>query len=126
MKPHLLDINSEGVGVIGADLVHNEGVNGSGVKVAIIDIGFQNYLTNPELPSERIAEVISFRADGDIEAGEDHGSACAEIVLDVAPMADLYLYNFDTISELNTAVSRAISVDVDIISFSIAYVNINP
>ncbi|MCK4366155.1 MAG: PKD domain-containing protein, partial [Thermoplasmatales archaeon] len=125
VKPHLMDIISEGVSVIGADSVHNEGVYGNGSKVAVIDIGFLNYSSNPELPSERIAEVKSFRADGDIECGEIHGSACAEIVLDVAPQADLYLYNFETISELNSTVSHAISVGVDIISFSIGYEYIN-
>lgn len=125
IEAYPLDITSEGVSVIGADLVHNEGVFGAGTKVAVIDLGFQNYLSNPELPSERIAEVHSFRADGDIECGEVHGCACAEIILDVAPQADLYLYNFDTISELNDAVSHAIFVGVDVISFSIGYVNIN-
>ncbi|MCK5261318.1 MAG: PKD domain-containing protein [Thermoplasmatales archaeon] len=125
VKPHPLDIMSEGVTVIGANLIHNEGIYGSGVKIAIIDLGFQNYYNNPELPSARIAEVQSFRADGDIECGEKHGCACAEIVLDVAPQADLYLYNFDTISELNNAVSHAISVGVDIISFSVGFICIN-
>jgi VCBS repeat-containing protein len=116
---------SEGVNVIGADLVQNKGFYGSGVKVAIVDVGFMGYATNPNLPSSRIKEVMSFRADHDIECGIDHGSACAEIVLDVAPMADLYLYNWETISELNDAVSRAISVGVNIISFSCGFTNIN-
>ncbi len=125
VRPHLLDVTSEGVGVIGANLVHNAGVNGNGVKVAIIDVGFEDYDTNPELPSSQIVEAISFRSDGDLECGIYHGCACAEIVLDVAPQADLYLYNFETISELNNAVSHAISVGVDIISFSIGYTYIN-
>ena len=125
IKPHLLDITSEGVEVIEADLLQNEGINGFGIKVAVIDLGFEDYSTNPELPSERIKEVKSFRSDGDIECSEEHGSACAEIILDVAPQADLYLYNFDTISEFNDAVSHAISKNVDIISFSVGWLGIN-
>jgi len=123
VKPHL-DVTSEGVGVIGANLVHTAGYYGADVKVAVIDIGFTDYASNPELPSERIKEVKSFRSDGQIEVSE-HGTACAEIVSDVAPLADLYLYNFGTISELNSAVSYAISVGIDVISFSIGYTNIN-
>jgi PKD repeat protein len=121
----ILTTTSEGVAVIGADFVQAAGYNGSGIKVAVIDLGFDGYSTNPDLPSSRIKEVMSFRADHDIECDEVHGSACAEIVLDIAPQADLYLYNFDTISELNDAVNRAISVGIDIITFSIAYVGIN-
>lgn len=125
VKPHLLDVTSEGVSIIGADMIHNLGINGEGVKVAVIDAGFKDYTTNPELPPDRIIEAISFRADNDIEAGTSHGSACAEIILDVAPQADLYLYNFETISELNDAVLHCISVGIDIISFSLGYIGIN-
>jgi len=126
IKPRMYyDITSEGVGVIKANLVQNEGINGEGVKVAVIDGGFQDYNSNPELPASRIKGVQSFRADNDIEAGITHGCACAEIILDVAPMCDLYLYNFETISELNDAVDHAISIGIDIISFSAGYIGIN-
>ena len=50
---------SEGVAVIGADLVHDAGFTGSGVKVAVIDLGFEGYATNPDLPSARIIEARS-------------------------------------------------------------------
>ena len=69
-------------------------------------------------------QLALLKRDHDFEY-DDHGTACAELILDVAPQADLYLYNFETISELNNAVSRAITVGVDIISFSIGYININ-
>ena len=122
---YLLDITGEGTNVIGANYLHDLDINGEGVKIAIIDLGFEGYQTDPEIPRGRVAEVKSFRSDGDIEAGVKHGCACAELILDIAPNASLYLYNFETISELNSAVSHAISVGVDIISFSVGYVNIN-
>jgi PKD repeat protein len=125
VKPKLNDVTSEGVNVIGANLLQNIGHYGAGVKVAVIDLGFSGYNTNPDLPSDRIKETISYRADKDFEWITNHGCACAEIILDVAPLADLYLYNFETISELNNAVSRAITKNVDIISFSIGYTAIN-
>jgi len=125
IKPHFFDVESEGVNVVGADILQNNGIMGEGVKVAVIDGGFQNFNSNPDLPSSQIKEVKSFRADNDIEAGIVHGSACAELILDVAPQCDLHLYNFDTISELNDAVQYSISQGIEVISFSAGYIGIN-
>jgi len=116
-------VTSEGVGVMNADELHALNITGEGVKVAVIDLGFKGYHTNPELPSANIAEAHSFRADGDLEAGEEHGAACAELVLDVAPKASLYLYNFETEVEFGNAVDRARTQGVDIITHSIGWVN---
>ncbi len=123
-KIYPLDITSEGVGVIDADLVHDDGYYGEGVKIAIIDIGFTDYDINPELPSERIKEVKSFRSDGQVEVDE-HGSACAEIVLDVSPSANLYLYVVSTLTEFCSAINYSVSKGVDIISISLGMYNQN-
>jgi len=125
INPILMDVTSEGVSTINADTLHYYGFYGNGSKVAIIDLGFLEYEINPEIPSERIADEKSFRSDEDLEWLTKHGCACAEIVLDVAPQADLYLYNFETISDLNESVNYAISAGVDIISFSFGYNYIN-
>jgi hypothetical protein len=62
-----------------------------------VDFGFANYTICQEkgkLPQN--ITVMSFRADGDITGGgEVHGTACAEIVHDVAPDAELYLISYD-------------------------------
>ena len=81
---------SEGVGVIGANTWHSGGVNGAGVKLAIIDSGFASYTTKlgTELPASVTA--VSMRADGLLQDG-DHGTAVAEIVYDTAPGAQLFL-----------------------------------
>ncbi len=111
---------SEGVGVINASLVHNMGFTGQGVKIAIIDLGFAGYQSKlgTELPST--VTIKSSRNDSDITGGnENHGTAVAEIVYDVAPEAQLYLINFDTDVEFGNAVDYAISQNVDIISMSL-------
>ncbi|MCK4736238.1 MAG: hypothetical protein KAT65_27545, partial [Methanophagales archaeon] len=123
LRPCPAAITSEGVEVIGADKVHAEGIKGDAVKIAVIDLGFQDYTTNPEIPLANIVEAISFRANADIEAGESHGTACTEVVVDVAPNASLYLYNFDTGVEFGNAVDHAIVQGVDIITCSIGWVN---
>ncbi len=99
------------------------------VKVCILDLGFQGYdaLLGTELPSSVITR--SFRADGDLRAS-DHGTACAEIVHDMAPDAELLLVNFGTDVEYHNAVSWIIDQGitdqdqkVDIISCSVGWLN---
>ena len=115
---------SEGVGVIGADQLHDIGYYCDGVKVAIIDAGFKGYASDPEIPSDRIKEIKSFRSDGLIETSE-HGTACAEIVLDVVPYADLYLYVVGTSVEFCNALNYAVSQGVDVVSVSFSFLNTN-
>lgn len=117
-------VTSEGVGVIGADNLQNIGYYGDNVKVAIIDAGFTGYTSNPDIPSVRIKEVKSFRSDGYVEVDE-HGSACAEIILDVAPHANLYLYVISTDVEFCNALSYAVSKGVKIVSVSLGFFNEN-
>ncbi|MHB9111812.1 MAG: S8 family serine peptidase [Thermoleophilia bacterium] len=119
-RPELLTTTSEGVGVIGAAPWQNSGIKGSGVKVAILDAGFAGYDTRVaagELPTG--VTVRSFRADGDITGGaEKHGTACAEIVYDVAPGAQLYLVNFQTEVELGNAINYLVAQGVTVVSAS--------
>jgi len=53
--PHVAypELVSEGVEVINADVLHNLAIFGSGVKIAVLDIGFEGYasLIGTELPS---------------------------------------------------------------------------
>ncbi|HWR26343.1 MAG TPA: S8 family serine peptidase, partial [candidate division Zixibacteria bacterium] len=121
LRPYL-DVVSEGAGVINASRLHNMGLRGQGVKIAIIDGGFAGYQSKlgTELPGN--VTVKSLRADQDITGGgEDHGTAVAEIVYDVAPDAQLYLINSDTEIEFANAVDYAISQDVDVISMSMGF-----
>ncbi|HQF99136.1 MAG TPA: S8 family serine peptidase, partial [Candidatus Aminicenantes bacterium] len=91
------------------------------VKIAVLDLGFSGYaaLIGGELPAGII--VRSFRADEDPEAGLVHGTACAEIVHDMAPDALLYLVNFQTDVELGAAVDYLIAENVDVISCSLVW-----
>jgi len=120
-------IQSEGVNSIQANLLHLQGVFGENVKVAIIDLGFD--ISNPEIQSN-IVEYKSFRADEDITGGSlenlRHGTACAEILIDVAPKAKLYLFNFETDIEFLAALDYAVNIGVKVISCSIGFVNVGP
>jgi len=91
------------------------------VKIAVLDTGFLGYQTllGSELPSSVVAS--SFRADGNLAAGTAHGTACAEIIHDMAPDAKIYLVNFSTDVEQHAAVEYLISEKVDIISYALTW-----
>jgi subtilisin family serine protease len=123
LEPVPAAVESAGTLVIGAPEWHRNGLTGRGVKVAILDTGFDGYLEllGQELPTDAI--VKSFRSDGEISgrSKDNHGTASAELVHDVAPGAQLYLVNFGTEVELGNAVDYLIAEKVDIISFSVGY-----
>jgi hypothetical protein len=122
LRPHPA-VMSEGAGVINATTMHEMGMGGTGVKVAVIDVGFYGFDTNPEI--RNVFENRSFC--GDITGGgESHGTACAEAILDVAPNVSLYLYNIDSEVTFGEAVNHAISKGIDIISCSLGWANAGP
>ena len=116
---------SEGVAATGADKWRNLVAyrNQTPARIAVLDLGFEGYsgLLGSDLPKS--VTTRSFRMDGDIQAGEDHGAACAEIVYDMAPDAKLYLVNIDTDVEQHDAVDWLISQKVDVISYSLGWYN---
>jgi parallel beta-helix repeat protein len=119
-------ITSEGLPLIRVPVWHSRGLTGEGVKVAVLDRGFQGYdaLLGSELPNS--LTVRSFRYDGVIDGISDHGTACAEIVHDVAPEADLYLVNFKSFLELGNAVQWLIDEGVHVISCSLGFPSAGP
>jgi len=114
-------VTSEGVGLTGADQWQSQGIDGTGVKVAVLDVGFQGYLSllGSELPPS--VTTYSARADGNIQAGQVHGAGCAEIVYDMAPGAEMYLVNFGTDVEFYDAVDHVLAQGVDVVSCSIGW-----
>ncbi|MBC7264445.1 MAG: S8 family serine peptidase [Chloroflexi bacterium] len=118
-RPVVNAITSEGVALSNANAWHTAGHKGSGVKIAVLDVGFTGYqgLLGTELPPT--VTVRSFTSSGDIGGGgEDHGTACAEIVHDMAPQASLYLVNYDSDVFFLNAVDWLIAQGVSIISHS--------
>jgi hypothetical protein len=95
------------------------------IRVGVLDGGFQGYqrLLGTELPAS--VTTRSFHPQG-IEAGSVHGAACAEIVHDMAPDAELYLANFDSVTNHSAAVDWLIAQQVDVISYSIGWYNAGP
>ena len=123
-KPLLCAVISEGVAVTGADYWQaiDSFHTGKGVRVAILDSGFEGYedLLGIELPDS--VTVRSFRQDENIHVTK-HGTACAEIVHDMAPEAELWLVNYETEIEFYNAVDYLIEQGINIISYSMGWLN---
>lgn len=120
---------TEGAAAAGAQAWHNAGLTGQGVKVAIIDAGFLDYpsLLGDDLPATVTAKTfVDFQNDSHVNGVTPHGTACAEIIHDMAPDAQLYLLQVSTATDLGEAVDYAISQGVDVISTSLAWLNVTP
>jgi len=116
-KPQVNSITSEGGDVIGVTSWHNSGLTGKGVKVGVIDLGFQGYssLLGTELPA-----LVNVRVFGGDINSDNHGTACAEIIHDIAPEAELYLAAISDMDvDFHNAISWFESQGVDVISSSI-------
>jgi subtilisin family serine protease len=115
---------------INADIVHNSGITGKDVKVAVLDIIFDT--DNPKI-SDNIVDFKSFRNSFEnsmisqtIIQGEttSHGTAVAEIISDVAPNAELHLYEMNTDVEFGRAIDEAIANNVDVIAMAAGWPNL--
>lgn len=124
-------VESEGVDLTSASSYHSSGYTGSGINVAVIDVGFDNLssaISNGDLPNTVIkvdcsgASCVS--ADFSSET-QEHGTAVAEIVYDMAPGATLYLIKVADISDLWDAEEYAVNHGIDVINHSLVVFNTN-
>jgi hypothetical protein len=83
-----------------------KGIDGKGVKIAVIDIGFYNFSNlqaQGELPANLITKDFTKPSAPPLEpndppytsSSDRHGSACAEVIYDIAPEASMYLLKLD-------------------------------
>ncbi len=126
IKPKPLVV-SEGVERIKAQVYSRSGFTGRGVKVGIIDIGFvgvpslQNRGELPNLSHRDFTGEGIFQQGSLSEREKVHGAACAEIVHDIAPDAEIYLYKVggDIVRSLENAKDAAIQEGLDIVTVSL-------
>ena len=111
---------SEGVENTHVAQLHRQGIKGKGIKIGIIDFGYVHYARLQqagEVP-QPIAKK-AFNSANDFTRNTEHGTACAEIIHDMAPEAELYLA---TVSGRDDEIIRAarwlVEQGVNIISFS--------
>lgn len=120
---------SEGLAAINAPAWHTAGHRGAGIKVGIIDSGFQGYptLLGTDLPaSVTVRNFVDGETDWQVDGTTKHGASCAEIVYDTAPEASLYLAKISTSLDMQEAVFWLINAQVDVISTSLGWYNVTP
>ncbi|MGC9468032.1 MAG: S8 family serine peptidase [Anaerolineae bacterium] len=112
---------------IGAAEYHLQGHRGQGIKVAVIDTQFDGLfdaLVTGELPLNTV--TVRFTPDGEALNSLDpglgpHGTACAEIIHDLAPEAQLYLIQVQSFLHSFAAVVDYLRAeDVRIVSISVS------
>lgn len=125
-RPQPAEIVSAGVALTRADAFRQRaGVDGSGVKVGILDSDFR-YLDRAlrtELPGE-VVLTDSVQNYPDAEDDNGHGTACAEIVRDMAPGATLVLARVRDEVGFLQAVQQLQAHGVHVISASFTYPNV--
>jgi hypothetical protein len=118
-RPAITDATSEGITATNSAAWQTGGFQGSGTRVAIIDLGFNGYASRvgTELPADTIADLTRC---GGSATSEPHGTGVAEIVHDTAPSADLLLIciedDIDFIDALDT-----LPANVDIVNGSFGF-----
>jgi subtilisin family serine protease len=124
LSPQALTV-SEGVALTGAANLQNAGIRGQCVKIAVIDLGFAGLSAAQgagQLPGNIVAQ--DFSGSG-LETGTSHGTGVAEIVYNMAPAAQLYLFKISDEVDLENAVNQAINQGVRIINHSVGWLNTN-
>ena len=118
-------LTSQGVDTIHApDYRNRKGVDGTGVWVGILDTGFQGAedLLGSELSADTAATPFVLQRLSQFD--NVHGTACAEIIHDVAPGAKLVLAGFEDDVTWAAAVDELVNLGVDIISHSVGFDNL--
>jgi len=129
-NPHA-NITSEGVNLTGTSSYYSAGYHGQNVKVAIVDLGFAGLsaaIASGELPNS----VVKIDCTGTScvpttfpSEVENHGTAVAEIVYDMAPDAQLYLIKAIDQVDLKQAKDYGKSNAIKVINHSVGWVNQN-
>lgn len=110
---------SEGVVETGASAWHTAAQQGAGTKVAIVDIGFQNY--SARLGTELPASVETDFSRCTSPFAQVHGTAVSEIVNDMAPAATLRLVCIEDDVDFAAALASLNAAGVDIANGSIGF-----
>jgi hypothetical protein len=114
---------SESVILTGASIYQDSGWTGAGVKVAVVDLGFDGFSQAKslgELPSDAIG--IDFSGTG-LEADTAHGVGVAEHVADMAPGVTLYCMKIGDEVDLQNAADYIRDNGIKIANHSVGWVN---
>jgi len=117
---------TEGLGIVDADTLQNNGITGSGARIAVIDHYF--HTDNPKYDSQIVATVGDsnyFTSDSEYGGAKQHGTACTEIVSDLAPDAELVLATTRGSQSFSQIMDEIESYDPDGATMSLGFYTAN-
>jgi subtilisin family serine protease len=123
LQPLAEAVHGQGVVSTGAASWQRAGARGEGVKIAVVDLGFDGYKlsqANGDLPPSVVkADFCPARGF----AATSHGTAVAEIVAEMAPAATIYLVCAQSLAALGQAAAYAQAQGIEIVSHSVSWLN---
>jgi hypothetical protein len=128
IMPDAHDVAGEGPAAVGSDKYRDNGADGSGITIGIIDSGFDNLSEsqdhNDSPPDARLVKLDCSSGncvEGDVEVPDKtHGTGCLEAAYDHCPQANWRVYHpTDSVSE-GAAIDDAKANGVDILSHSLS------
>ena len=127
-QPAQFSVGGQGTTAHGATAWHSAGYRGQGVKVGVIDLGFQAFsgLQGTELPSSVQARCYTSSSSSSnllssCASDGPHGTAVTEVLYETAPGASYYISRIVSQGNLKSSVQWMVSQGVDVISFSVHY-----
>ncbi|MCS6836490.1 MAG: hypothetical protein NZ750_10785 [Anaerolineae bacterium] len=102
-------VNAETLNIIGATHWHGQNIRGNGVRIGVIDVGFNGISTTGEF-----ACVGSATVTGGLGTG-NHGLSVIQVLCDVAPQARVFAYSASTPAQLNSALIAARNANMNIV-----------
>ena len=103
---------------------HDAGYNGTGVKVGVIDIGFTNItdsISSGDIPIPIIKCEINTLEMCEYYSDDDHGTQVAEILMDIAPGAELFIGKIGGADSVYDITSWMLKQGVDVIVQSVLH-----
>ncbi len=121
----------EGIDALAARPWREAGIDGTGIKIAVFDSQFYNaelwadelgdYQTNDcQAHTGCDVPIDSIHPDYSFEEGS-HGVACAEVIHDIAPGAELHLVRVNGTTTLENAAAWAERNQIDVVSLSMSF-----
>lgn len=127
IKAKALGKITEGRDAVNASMYAYNNVNGEGVKIAVIDVGFygyENLQASGELPADLVTKDFTKFGNPGINSSyetELHGSGCAEVIYDFVPKAKMYLLKISDAPSLQNAFAYCKVQNISIASCSIGF-----
>lgn len=122
-RPGFDDVVGEGPAVTGTDEYRDNGIDGTGITIAVIDFGFSGLsaaILNGDAPT--VMTQINL-TDEPFQARYIHGTGCVETAFDHCPGATWRLYRIGSLTDLGEAVQDCIDNGVNVITHSISWFN---